>query len=389
MAVINYKNYSKGLLPTYIKNRDSFKDLNDEGFVQRFVGALGEEWDIEVAQQLEDVTKLFNPLTIDEDYLDYLAEKVGLLDLSQNTNHYRRLISFIINIWKIKGRIQSYKSIFYTLSYNINLTELPEQQVIYDESPAYIYDDPTVFYDNACIPCSEYEIDLLPVYDGLVEDLLDAATGWTLGTGTTISGGTLNLLGISNGEATKNFGLDINTNYTAAIEVTAISGGNLNFHMSNATDNVVGSAYTQLNTSSITVPGTYYFNFTTNGNAVQALLCNLTDDTETATIEKVRFFKTDTTVNGTMTSVIFERVQLLISLVEPINAKLLRILFDGDEVSASFITVDIDSNGDLVYNNSADPNLVLTLVNGELIIDGPLADRYFLQDGDLFFTTIT
>ena len=90
-----------------------------------------------------------------------------------------------------------------------------------------------------------------------------------------------------------------------------------------------------------------------------------------------------------MTAALFERIQLLVSLVEPINAEIRNLIFDGDIITAIFISVTIDANGDLIYDNTADPDLVLTMVNGELIITGPLADRYFLQDGDLYFTTIT
>ena len=154
------------------------------------------------------------------------------------------------------------------------------------------------------------------------------------------------------------------------------------------TDLDPANAYLQLTTIPVTVAGTRYYDFTTNANANQSLLIDVDTNGETVVIEKIRFFKTDTTVNGIMTAILFEQIQLLVSLVEPINANINNLIFDGDIITAIFISVTIDSNGDLIYDNTADPDLILTLVNGELIISGPLSNRYFLQDGDLFFTTI-
>jgi hypothetical protein len=79
----------------------------------------------------------------------------------------------------------------------------------------------------------------------------------------------------------------------------------------------------------------------------------------------------------------------LVKLIEPINAKLTKITYNGSEVQQIFITVEINEEGDLEYNNDNDPDLVLSLDSfGNLIIDGPLADRYFIQDGDLYFILI-
>lgn len=82
----------------------------------------------------------------------------------------------------------------------------------------------------------------------------------------------------------------------------------------------------------------------------------------------------------------FSKVRDLVSLVEPINAKLKNILWNGDIIEAVFIEVFIDSNGDLNYENANDPGLILTLDNGDLIIDGPNASKYFLDNnGDLYY----
>lgn len=88
-----------------------------------------------------------------------------------------------------------------------------------------------------------------------------------------------------------------------------------------------------------------------------------------------------------LTADIFLKIKEIVFLLEPINAILTRINYLGDDVTESMITVTILSNGDLEYNNDADPGLILTLDGaGNLIIDGPNADRYYIDDnGDLIY----
>lgn len=94
----------------------------------------------------------------------------------------------------------------------------------------------------------------------------------------------------------------------------------------------------------------------------------------------------DITTLTPLTGDIFNKVRDLISLIEPINAKLKNILWNGDIIEAVFIEVIIDSNGDLNYDNANDPDLILTLVDGDLIIDGPNASKYFIDNnGDLYY----
>lgn len=81
----------------------------------------------------------------------------------------------------------------------------------------------------------------------------------------------------------------------------------------------------------------------------------------------------------------YKRVADCIALLEPINAKLKVVNWNGDPVNVVHIEVYVDENGDLIYSNVADPDLVLTLVNGDLIISGPNAAKYYLDEGDLYY----
>jgi hypothetical protein len=249
-----FKDYIVELLPDYIKVNDSYKDGDQKGFVVRFMEIFGEELDEQTYLKLENEPEVFNLEQTSTEFLQYFAYMLGRINnISQDEEHYRRLLSFIISIWKIKGTEQSYISLFYTLGLTTTINELPPVAVQYDMG--HTYDEAGVIYDDYCPPCSNYELSFTGV--------------------------------------------------------------------------------------------------------------------------------------GGITAQLYQKILDLVKLIEPINAKLTKITYNGSEVQQIFITVEINEEGDLEYNNDNDPDLVLSLDSfGNLIIDGPLADRYFIQDGDLYFILI-
>ena len=91
----------------------------------------------------------------------------------------------------------------------------------------------------------------------------------------------------------------------------------------------------------------------------------------------------------TMSLEIFARMENIRRYLEPINAKFEAYTYNAGPIGDLAVTVQI-IDGDLYYNNDADPTLVLTLnSDGSLNISGPNAARYYEQDGDLFFITNT
>lgn len=86
-----------------------------------------------------------------------------------------------------------------------------------------------------------------------------------------------------------------------------------------------------------------------------------------------------------------EKYQSILNIIkynEPINAKLTGLTFNGGAFVTSTISITIDSNGDLIYNNDYDPGLILTIdSNGNLLVDGPMKNHYSINaSGDLIFT---
>lgn len=92
---------------------------------------------------------------------------------------------------------------------------------------------------------------------------------------------------------------------------------------------------------------------------------------------------------------ILQSIFNILKFNEPVNATLRTVVYNGDFLVQEIISVNILPNGDLQYDNQFDPGLVLRIagpgdpagVEGDLIIEGPNAENYSLNDqGDLIYT---
>jgi hypothetical protein len=249
--MILLKDYMPALLPDYVRDQDSYKDLNNKGFIVRFLEIFGEELDDEFYSKIEGWLINISPITSDAIYLDYFAVMLGDIEkVSSNTQRYRGFLSYIASIYKIKGTKKSYVAILRSIGLETVVNELVPDGNNYDD-PLVEYDDPGIAYDVDNAPCSDY-------------------------------------------------------------------------------------------TLTITGP--------------------------------------------TITGEIYRLIDLLVNLVEPINARRTGIIYNTVPITAVYIEVYVDEFGDLIYDNVSDPGLVLTLVNGDLIISGPNASLYYLgNDGDLYY----
>lgn len=256
--MILLKDYITSLLPSTIKDQDSYKDVNQKGFVERYLEIFGLELDEFYYTKIYNIEDELNPLTVSNpEYLDYIAYALGdWPNIAQDEAGYRRFLSYVVSIFKIKGTIQSFHSILYPLGLEIdNFYEVPLVGVTYDVG--ILYDDPVIRYDDACQTCSYFDISLTGLED--------------------------------------------------------------------------------------------------------------------------------------LTAELYDKILNTIELVRPINAKLRTFEYNGGEVVEVIIEVEVDEDGNLVYNNDADPDLELTLsVDGDLIISGPNANRYYIdENGDLIYISIS
>lgn len=80
-------------------------------------------------------------------------------------------------------------------------------------------------------------------------------------------------------------------------------------------------------------------------------------------------------------------IDSIIKFNEPINARRRTIRYNDKPLITKIISVWIDDNGDLIYSNDYDPELILELSPaGDLIVKGPNAEYYSLDEqGNLIY----
>lgn len=153
------KDYMTNLLPDYIKREDSYKDVDGKGFIVRYLEIFGAELDEFIYNKIGNLENEFNPLSItNAGYLDYIAFLLGdLPNLTQDEDAYRRLLTHIISIYKVKGTKKSFKAILYVAGVEIEeFNEVPLSAQVYDGEDIN-YDD-SINYDENCATCSEYDL---------------------------------------------------------------------------------------------------------------------------------------------------------------------------------------------------------------------------------------
>jgi predicted transcriptional regulator with HTH domain len=77
-------------------------------------------------------------------------------------------------------------------------------------------------------------------------------------------------------------------------------------------------------------------------------------------------------------------INRIIKFLEPINAHLREVTYNGDPISIGLILVYIE-NGNQYYDNANDPGITLVLEDGKLYKDGVNAGNYVMIDGYLYF----
>lgn len=161
--MIFLKEYVISLVDDYILSSDSYKDVNGKGFVQRYLEIFGAELDEYYYPLIEGLENEWNPLTVtNTGYLDYIAFLLGdIPNIATDTESYRRVLTYIVSIYKIKGTLKSIYAILYPLKVVVtDIVELDPGAVQYDTGLTY---DDGHLYDNNCPQCSEFDLEVTSV----------------------------------------------------------------------------------------------------------------------------------------------------------------------------------------------------------------------------------
>lgn len=159
-------------LPYYFIKNDTYRDNNGKGILQRFLEVIGEYFDylIELADNLlgkGDSTGIINPVTTEDEYLNYIADYVGNPPMLFNDDKgkilYRQMLRHIVTLYHWKGTIRFYKALFKYYGLTIEIEEeLPSSENSYNRyddngnSSVLNYDYEDLRYDDyePCLPCS-------------------------------------------------------------------------------------------------------------------------------------------------------------------------------------------------------------------------------------------
>lgn len=148
-------------LPLYFKVKDTYKDNNDRGLLERYLEIFGVEIDDEIKPQIDNYLSIINPFETDAKFLTTLGYTLGSPpDLLNDDAKYAKLLAYIISIYKIKGTAKSYESLFALLGFLVTISELPPSEPTLLDDSNILDEDNTEAetFDTGCPPCSEYEI---------------------------------------------------------------------------------------------------------------------------------------------------------------------------------------------------------------------------------------
>jgi hypothetical protein len=158
----SFRDWIFNRFPYFYKAEDTYKDGAGEGLWERYCRNYGLELDEEIVPELEDYLDILEPLTTDSKFLNHIAYRLGNPpDIFNDESIYRRLLTIVFSIYKIRGTSRSYELLFALLGFSVTpIANFPED-LLYDDG--HEYDEPDTFgeilqYDQVCDNCVEYSL---------------------------------------------------------------------------------------------------------------------------------------------------------------------------------------------------------------------------------------
>lgn len=155
-----FENYIFSLLPPYFKNTDSYKDGSGKGLLQRYLEALGKEWDLNEKLKLEALLNAYD-VSSNPTLLHNISFMFGDFPQSILSDEvFKKLVKNAIHLLKVKGTRLSYEKIFalYNPSIVVTITENFPSVTSRDNPPDR--DNPDSKRDSACATCVEYDVEI-------------------------------------------------------------------------------------------------------------------------------------------------------------------------------------------------------------------------------------
>lgn len=154
-----FKDWFFRQFPDYHQVEDSYKDVKGEGLLQRYLRTYGVELDEQFMPYIDNFIDLIDTQLTPNKYLPLLAYILGSPPSPDGDPVlYRKILAYIVSIYKVKGTKRSFELFFNLMGLRINLLEdTPKKKITYDSGAIYDKAIPEI-YDSECDFCSGYYI---------------------------------------------------------------------------------------------------------------------------------------------------------------------------------------------------------------------------------------
>lgn len=162
-------------LPYYYIEKDSYKDINGKGLLERYLEVFTGYIDKELYEPINNYLEIVDASICDEKYLNHLSDVLGNPpDIFRDEQQYRNLLSYIVSVYKIKGTKDAYELFFSIIGFRIEIEENQPDPETYIYDTTLLYDNLETYDHNQCENCSSYSIKFYPqVGDGTSLNLSD------------------------------------------------------------------------------------------------------------------------------------------------------------------------------------------------------------------------
>lgn len=162
------KDFVFNKLPHYYRDNDTNKDVNGEGVLQRYLQVFGLQIDDELKPFIDGFQILYDVSNVDPKFLQHIGSILGYPpSLNADPELYRKILLYIIQIYKVKGTCMSFKMLFNLLGLQVEIIEdIPRKKITYDLDPEIakydhlededVKDDDR--YDSECDYCSGFSL---------------------------------------------------------------------------------------------------------------------------------------------------------------------------------------------------------------------------------------
>lgn len=323
------KNIIFKLFGKYEKVVDSYKNSVGKGLYERYMENLADEYDTYTAAAINGlIDNLLVPETMLVKFIPYAEAQIGAPYITDDFSIRRKLLRFLIRVYQIKGTKKSYETMFRMLGFTVDF---------------FITTAEALNFNNYYSVVSVSKTGTAVIFDG--------------------------------------------------VNTITLTVGNKYYVQNNVTEltSLTGDAYLKRETIIDFFKSNYTFDAgNLSGGGTETINPTFdypgrTFDMKCATCSGyiIRLFGT-----APIDNVLHNAVFRIIDFCEPINADLIAVFYNDVILLADdSISVWIDENGDLNYENSAVPEVSLSLSeDGDLIADNVTIGSYEIdENGDLQF----